>query len=199
MLDDLDDRKRAVEKDPRSPGGQGYTGFEAILQYVFDQTMAINAYDSNGYMLKVNLFLSECSDYQSLASLKEKLKEDAGFYSRCAAILGPHQPGITQKDPSYTGAQKGAEHHLPAAKKDQKAKAPDKPKETEKPKDDKPKQPTDEAAEELAERIEDTLGIELPELPQGPGVPALPIPLPSLPQAPTGAEAQELLDFLLAP
>jgi virulence factor Mce-like protein len=208
VLDDLDDRKRAVEKDPRSPGGQGYTGFEAVLQYVYDQTMAINAFDSNGYMLKVNLFLSECSNYQSLASLKEKLKEDAGFYSRCAAILGPHQPGITQKDPSYTGAQKGAEHHLPAARQERRAKAPDKPEAAapeqpqaapEKPKQDRPEQPTDKAAEELAERIEETLGIELPDLPQGPGVPALPIPLPTLPQAPTGAEAQELLDFLLAP
>jgi virulence factor Mce-like protein len=196
VLDDLDDRKRAAEKDPRSPGGQGYTGFEAVLQYVYDQAMAINTFDSNGYMLKVNLFLSECSDYQSLASLKEKLKEDATFYQRCAAILGPHQPGITQPDPTYTGAQKGAEHHLPAAKKQEAkrpaARAPE-------PEPDKPQQPTDKAAEELAERIEDTLGIELPELPQGPSVPALPIPLPTLPQAPSGADAQELLDFLLAP
>jgi virulence factor Mce-like protein len=194
VLDDLDDRGRAVEKDPRSPGGKGYTGFEALLSYVYDQAMAINTFDSNGYMLKVNLFLSECSDYQSLASLKEKLKEDPGFYSRCAAILGPHQPGITQPDPSYTGAQKGAEHHVPAAKKEKKA-----PAKAKRPKDDKPKQPTDEAAEELAERIEETLGIELPELPQAPQIPALPIPLPSLPEAPAGAEAQELLDFLLAP
>ena len=200
VLQHLDDREFAVEKDPRSPGGKGYTGFEALLQYVYDQTMAINTFDSNGYMLKVNLFLSECSDYQSLASLKEKLKEDPAFYQRCAAILGPHQPGITQPDPSYTGAQKGAEHHLPAAKKEQKAEAPAK---ADKPKDPESK-PTDEAkkrAEELAERIEETLGIELPDLPAGPEIPALPIPLPSLPggQEPSSAETQQLLDFLLAP
>jgi virulence factor Mce-like protein len=201
VLKDLDDRDRAVEKDPRSPGGKGYTGFEALLQYVYDQTMAINTFDSNGYMLKVNLFLSECSDYQSLASLKEKLQEDPAFYQRCAAILGPHQPGITQPDPSYTGAQKGAEHHLPAAKKDKKAeapaKAPDKPKDPE----DKPTDEAKKRAEELAERIEETLGIELPDLPAGPEIPALPIPLPSLPggeQQPP-ANTQELLDFLLAP
>jgi virulence factor Mce-like protein len=198
VLDDLDDRKRAVERDPRSPGGQGYTGFEALLSYVYDQTMAINTFDSNGYMLKVNLFLSECSDYQSLATLKEKLKEDPAFYQRCAAILGPHQPGITQPDPSYTGAQKGPEHHLPAAEK-QETKKQAASKEPEPERADKPQQPTDKAAEELAERIEETLGIELPEVPQAPEVPALPIPLPSLPQAPSGAEAQELLDFLLAP
>jgi virulence factor Mce-like protein len=201
VLKDLDDRGRAVEKDPRSPGGKGYTGFEALLQYVFDQTMAINAYDSNGYMLKVNLFLSECSDYQSLASLKEKLKEDPGFYQRCAAILGPTQPGITQADPSYTGAQKGAEHHLPAAEKQEKKKAEAPAKVPAKPKDGR--KPTDEAkkrAEELAKRIEETLGIELPDLPAGPEVPALPIPLPALPgQEPSSAETQQLLDFLLSP
>jgi virulence factor Mce-like protein len=197
VLKDLDDRDRAVEKDPRSPGGKGYTGFEALLQYVYDQTMAINTYDSNGYMLKVNLFLSECSDYQSLASLKEKLQEDPAFYQRCAAILGPNQPGITQHDPSYTGAQKGAEHHLPAAKKEKQQ-----PAAAEKPKDELRK-PTEEAkkrAEELAEKIEETLGIELPDLPVGPEIPALPIPLPALPggQQPP-ANTQELLDFLLAP
>jgi hypothetical protein len=198
VLDDLDDRKRAAEKDPRSPGGQGYTGFEALLQYVYDQTMAINVFDSNGYMLKVNLFVSECSEYQSLASLKEKLKEDPAFYQRCAAILGPHQPGITQPDPSYTGAQKGPEHHLPAAEKHEtKKQQPARKPEPERA--DKPQQPTDKAAEELARRIEETLGIDLPDVPQSPEVPALPIPLPSLPQAPSGAEAQELLDFLLAP
>jgi hypothetical protein len=161
--------------------------------------MAINTFDSNGYMLKVNLFLSECSDYQSLASLKEKLQEDPGFYQRCAAILGPNQPGITQPDPSYTGAQKGAEHHLPAAAKQEKkqpAKAPAKAQ-------DPPREPTKEAkkrAEELAEKIEETLGIELPDLPAGPQIPALPIPLPSLPgQQQPPANTQELLDFLLAP
>jgi hypothetical protein len=204
VLNHLHDRDFAVEKDPRSPGGRGYTGFEALLQYVYDQTMAINAFDSNGYMLKVNLFLSECSDYQSLASLKEKLKEDPAFYQRCAAILGPNQPGITQPDPSYTGAQKGAEHHLPAShKQEKKAEAPAKAAPPEKPQDPEPPKPTEEAkkrAEELAERIEETLGIELPELPAAPQIPALPIPLPTLPgQQQPPANTQELLDFLLAP
>ena len=193
----LHDRNFAVEKDPRSPGGKGYTGFEALLSYVYDQSMAINTFDSNGYMLKVNLFLSECSDYQSLASLKEKLKTDPAFYQRCAAILGPNQPGITQPDPSYTGAQKGSELHLPAAARKEKKAPETKPQDPER----KPTEEAKQRAEELAERIEETLGIELPELPAGPAIPALPIPLPSLPggaQAPV-AQTQELLDFLLAP
>ena len=76
MLEHLNDRKHAVEKDPRSPGGQGYTGFEAVLQWVFDQTKAINIYDKNGYILKVNLFHSKCSDYQNPKSLKEEMAKD---------------------------------------------------------------------------------------------------------------------------
>src|SRR5215208_2381688 len=173
VLKDLGDRGRAVEKDPRSPGGKGYTGMEALLQYVYDQAMAINAFDSNGYMLKVNLFISECSDYQNLQSLKEKLKEDPQFYARCAAILGPHQPGITQPDPSYTGAQLVKEKSV--AKSPAKKRAPDAP---DAPKatppapaaggDDEPtKKEIDKArreAEKLHDQLEDTLGIDLPEL-----------------------------------
>jgi ABC-type transporter Mla subunit MlaD len=194
VLDDLDNRKRAVEKDPRSPGGQGYTGFEALLQYIFDQSMAINTFDSNGYMLKVNLFFSECSDYQNLQSLKEKLKEDPSFYAKCAAILGPHQPGITQADPSYTGAQETHDaHKVPASTKSKQQKAPDVPKV------DAKKDPKRAAAEELIHGLEQTLGIDLPDLPPA-NLPALPGPAQNaLPQAPSTADTQGLLDFLLAP
>ena len=196
VLDDLDDRKRAVEKDPRSPGGEGYTGFEALLQYVFDQTMAINAFDSNGYMLKVNLFLSECSDYQNLQSLKKKLKEDPSFYAKCAAILGPNQPGITQPDPSYTGAQETHDAHaVPHSKAGKKKKGADAPKPD---RADRKKDPERAAAEQLIQNLEDTLGIDLPDLPPAP-LPDLGQAQDALPQAPSAADAQGLLDFLLAP
>ena len=105
VLRDLDDRKRAVEKDKRSPGGQGYTGFEAFLSYVFDQMMAINIFDENGYILKVNLSASECSEYQNADSIKRKEKESPGFISRCLAGLGPNQPGVTTADPTDTGVE----------------------------------------------------------------------------------------------
>jgi ABC-type transporter Mla subunit MlaD len=203
VLKDLNDRNRAVEKDPRSPGGQGYTGFEALLQYVFDQAMAINAFDSNGYMLKVNLFASECSDYQNVQSLKEKLKTDPGFYGRCAAILGSHQPGITQPDPSYTGAQNVAERTAAAKSKKKETKADRKPDVPDVPKapvdTNEPKKKIDEArkkAEKLKEQLEQTLGIQLPDLPQTPsGLPQA----PALPNGASSVDPQQLLDFLLGP
>ena len=105
VLEHLNDRKHAVEKDPRSPGGQGYTGFEAPLQWLYDQTMAINTYDKNGYILKINLFTSKCSNYQNPKSLKEEMAKDPSFYKDCAAILGPNQPSITTPDPTSTGRQ----------------------------------------------------------------------------------------------
>ena len=200
ILKDLGDRNRAVERDPRSPGGKGYTGMEALLQYVFDQTMAINAFDSNGYMLKVDLFLSECSDYQNLQSLKEKLKTDPQFYARCAAILGPHQPGITQPDPSFTGAQLVKERSVKQAHA--KKRTPDAPKATPPaaaPDGDEPtKKEIDKArrqAEKLHDQLEDTLGIDLPDLPPTPTLPQL----PTLPGGASSADAEQLLDFLLAP
>jgi len=103
VLHDLDDRSRAVEKDPRSPGGKGYTGFEAFLSYVFDQMMAINVFDENGHILKVNLSATECSEFQNADSLRRKEKESPGFTKRCGAYLGPNQPGVTTPDPSDTG------------------------------------------------------------------------------------------------
>jgi phospholipid/cholesterol/gamma-HCH transport system substrate-binding protein len=97
VLEHLNNRKFAVEKDPRSPGGQGYTGFEAVLQWLFDQPMAINTFDKNGYILKVNLFHSKCSDYQNPDSLKESMAKDPSFYKDCAAILGPNQPASSTR------------------------------------------------------------------------------------------------------
>ena len=123
VLEHLDDRKHAAEKDPRSPGGEGYTGFEAVLQWLFDQSQAINIYDQNGYILKIDLFFSKCSDYQNLQTLKAKMKSDPSFYKDCAAILGPNQPGITTPDPTSTGRQ-FASAGAPQAKAE--AKAPEK-------------------------------------------------------------------------
>ncbi len=105
VLKDLDDRRRAVEPDARSPGGKGYTGFEAILQYVYDQSLSINVFDTHGYILKANLFENHCSEYQNAESLKEHMAEDPGFYEDCKSHLGPSQPGVLQPDPTLSGAR----------------------------------------------------------------------------------------------
>jgi ABC-type transporter Mla subunit MlaD len=194
ILEHMNDRKFAVEKDPRSPGGQGYTGLEAILQYFYDQTMAINIYDANTHILKVDLFTSKCSEYQNRDTLKQKLKEDPSFYTDCAAILGPNQPGITTPDPTATqasSAKASSARSTKAAKNSRKVSARDR-----KPNDAKTRQ---SAGETLRQRIEQTLGINLPDLPAT-TPPALPSAGQSAPQVPSAApDPQQLLDFLLGP
>jgi virulence factor Mce-like protein len=100
-LEHLDDRKYAVEKDPRSPGGQGYTGLEALLQYIFRQSQAVNTYDGNSYLLKVSVFLDNaCAQY---TSAEQAQNEDIAY---CRAWLGPNQPGINQPDPTKSATVK---------------------------------------------------------------------------------------------
>ena len=102
-LEHLDDPKYAVEKDPRSPrGGQGYTGLEAFLRYLFTQSLAINLYDANNYILKVALFLdNNCAPYRDAAAVKGN-----AAIQYCRAILGPNQPGIDQPDPTATAERR---------------------------------------------------------------------------------------------
>jgi virulence factor Mce-like protein len=94
VLQHLDDRKNAIEKDPRSPGGQGYTGLEALLQYVYDQTTSTAIYDQNSHIFKVALFASKCANYADV----DALKKDPSLAIECGSYLGPNQPGITIPD-----------------------------------------------------------------------------------------------------
>jgi virulence factor Mce-like protein len=94
VLGHLDDRRNAVEKDPRSPGGQGYTGFEALLQYVYDQTTSIATYDANSHIFKIALFGGKCGNYANA----QTVKDDPSLIRDCSSYLGPTQPGITTPD-----------------------------------------------------------------------------------------------------
>jgi virulence factor Mce-like protein len=92
VLEHLDSRDHAVEKDPRSPGGQGYTGLEALMEYVYDQVLSVNTYDSNVHVLKVALQGGgDCADYADNDRAKEVGKD-------CAATLGPNQAGLNYED-----------------------------------------------------------------------------------------------------
>jgi virulence factor Mce-like protein len=101
VLHDLDDRSRAVEKDPRSPGGQGYTGLEALLQYVFNQTLAINTFGPFGHQLAVDGFIDpRCTPYATPGTIATNLKTFGPSYRNCYSWLGPNQPGVNETDPS---------------------------------------------------------------------------------------------------
>jgi virulence factor Mce-like protein len=104
VLADLDNRDRAVEPDSRSPGGKGFTGLEALLQYVFNQEQTINTFGPFGHMLAVDAFVSQmCSPYATPGTIAANLKQYGAAYRQCYSWLGPNQQGVNESDPSNPG------------------------------------------------------------------------------------------------
>jgi len=97
VLRNLDDRANAVEEDPNSPTGKGFTGLEALLQYVFDQVQAINIYDSSAHILKVSPFISDCENYSDTTRAFEKT-DARTLLEKCGATLGPNGAGLNFPD-----------------------------------------------------------------------------------------------------
>jgi ABC-type transporter Mla subunit MlaD len=92
VLEDVNDPARAVEPNRLSPrNGGGFTGLEAVLQYFFVQSQAINIYDSKGFLLKLDVLLNECSQYTNAQTAIENPERTA----HCKQWLGPTQPGVT--------------------------------------------------------------------------------------------------------
>ena len=105
VLHDLDDPSRAVERDPRSPGGNGFTGLQALLGYVFNQTLAVNTYGPEGHVLAVDAFVNPmCSSYATPATIALAIKQYGPAYRQCYSWLGPNQPGVNETDPSNPNA-----------------------------------------------------------------------------------------------
>ncbi len=101
VLADLDTQKRAVERDPRSPGGKGFSGLQALLGYAFNQALAINTFGPFGHLLAVDAFFSKmCSPYATPATIAMALKAYGPQYRQCYAWLGPSQPGVNETDPT---------------------------------------------------------------------------------------------------
>jgi ABC-type transporter Mla subunit MlaD len=98
-LEDFDDPARAVEPHPLSPGGKGFSGTQALLQYIFTQTVQSNAFDELGHLSRVSLVQSHCSPLVNA----EDYKEREATLKDCRSWLGPNQPGITTPDPTAEG------------------------------------------------------------------------------------------------
>jgi ABC-type transporter Mla subunit MlaD len=109
-LEDFDDRDRAVEKHPLSPGGKGFSGTEALLQYVFSQAVQTNAFDELGHLSRVSLIQSKCGPLVNAEDYKRRQSDDdkSNDLADCRAWLGPNQPGITTPDPTAEPGQTGA-------------------------------------------------------------------------------------------
>jgi hypothetical protein len=105
FLQSIDDRSRSVDNDPlaekTSPPapdktaykkGQGFTGMESLINYIYWQTLGINAFDEVSKILRIAAFTGSCSAYNA--------KPTPAQMKDCGANIGPTQPGINAADPT---------------------------------------------------------------------------------------------------
>ncbi|HWF34620.1 MAG TPA: MlaD family protein [Solirubrobacteraceae bacterium] len=100
VLQDLNSQSKAVEPDPRSPGGKGFSGIQALLQYAFQQTNAIDYFGQFGHILAVDAFASICTPYQTGGTIAQNLQLFGASFRKCYQFLGPNQPGVNERDPT---------------------------------------------------------------------------------------------------
>ena len=111
FLESLDDRRRAVDSDPRGkvggppandvshkgrPNNGGFTGLEDLWNFFYWSGMSLNGFDNVSHFLRVAITLNKCSPFenrtlQSNPELREKFED-------CNQWLGPNQPGNTTPD-----------------------------------------------------------------------------------------------------
>jgi ABC-type transporter Mla subunit MlaD len=110
VLEHLDDRGNAIEYDKRAAqqqgvsGNSGYSGLEALLQYVYDQATSTNVYDQASHILTVQAFHEDnCVAYRDAESLNNDPNKKA-ILQECQAKLGPTFPGVDTPDPAANDA-----------------------------------------------------------------------------------------------
>ena len=198
-----DDRNRATQPDPRAKDsappapdpaayhdGQGFTGMEALLNYTYWQTLAINPYDAVGHLLRIVLNINSCSAWQT-GPVDDTNKD---LFKNCNSWLGPYQPGVTAPDPTKGHYTTAATVATTKARKGAKAPKVGGPAATiPLPGQDNPSVPQVTLPPAVQQLLQ-----ELPKLGAGaPGVPT--VPEPGLPATNNDQSASKLLDFLLAP
>jgi ABC-type transporter Mla subunit MlaD len=109
FLQTIDDRGRSVEEEPLARttappapdktayrDGQGFTGMESLLNYVYYQTLAVNAFDDVGHILRIVLLTNNCSQYFTNPTPAQR--------DDCGSKIGPSAPGLYgQPDPTTDG------------------------------------------------------------------------------------------------
>ena len=111
FLESLDDRRRAVDKDPRAavgappagdvankglPNTGGWTGFESLWNFFYWSGMSLNGFDNVSHFLRVGITLNKCSPFENRSLLSHpELKQ---FFDDCNQWIGPNQPGVTTPD-----------------------------------------------------------------------------------------------------
>jgi ABC-type transporter Mla subunit MlaD len=106
ILEHLDDRGNTIEYDKRAAQQQGvsppsgYSGLEALMQYIYDQNTSTNIYDQASHILAVQAFHEDnCVNYRDAESLNNDPNKKA-ILQECEAKVGPTFPGVDTPDPT---------------------------------------------------------------------------------------------------
>jgi hypothetical protein len=199
FLQTIDDRRRSTENDPSvkelappAPDktaykeGQGPTGMEALWNYFLFQTLAVNAHDDLGHLLRiVTIAAGPCAPY-SASPTEAEIKQ-------CNSWVGPYQPGVNADEgdpaeapvgppgPGGPGASKLRRDSQPGPGDPEAPPVPGQ-RDLSEPQIELPSEVKD-----LLKRLEDPIGgAPRPELPGGvPGV--------------DNQNSEDILDYLLSP
>jgi ABC-type transporter Mla subunit MlaD len=206
FLQTLDDRSRAIDKDPRATvtappapdpaqaNGKGFTGMEGLLTYVYWQTLSINQFDQLGHFLRVLGIDSECSAYAADVRTEAMggTPESEALGKRCNSWLGPYQPGENAPDPTQAGTTSAAAAGRTKAKKRGERRGAGQPEAgpVKGQTDYSHPNPT------LPPSVQDLLNSLTGNQPSNalPGVPPV-----NAPQLPTNVDPTQALDYLLGP
>src|SRR3712207_2445965 len=114
FLQTIDNRKRSVDNDPlhatlappapdktAAQEGEGFTGMEALANYIFWQSLGINGFDQVSHFLRIVVFLNDCSGYQNNPS--------ATLIKQCSTGVGPYQPCLLKGEEKVPGKAEGPE------------------------------------------------------------------------------------------
>jgi ABC-type transporter Mla subunit MlaD len=227
FLETTDDRRRALEDDPRAANGSppapdptaireggpsGFTGLEALWNYFFWQGLSINGFDKYSHMLRISILESKCGQlYNDFDFSNPKDKET---FEDCSQWLGPNLPGITTPDFTEGATARAAGRETPAGQLGERRSAgqPDAGPLPGQPDISKPQITLPPDLQRLVERLTPRQRQSLPRdlrrrieevVGPTPSLPAPPpAPVPGAPPAP-GAPSSEgsgppLLDFLLS-
>jgi hypothetical protein len=112
-LQSMDDRRRAIEPDPRAKASAppppdptaigrdgGFTGLEAPWNYFFWQTLSLNGVGDFGHYLRLGVTINDCSPVRNSPPRTEA---DRQLFRKCNQWLGPNQPGVTTPDFTLNG------------------------------------------------------------------------------------------------
>jgi len=111
FLESLDDRRRAIDSDPRGkvgappandvsnkgrPNNGGFTGLEDLWNFFYWSGMSLNGFDEVSHFLRVSVTATKCSPYENRTlQSNPELKQ---FFEDCNQWTGPNQPGNTTPD-----------------------------------------------------------------------------------------------------